>query len=143
MSDILNVMEEQLQHIIHASTFGIEPGIWVYAKVRSVPTGKHFLVAQDNDEITVVTTDGRLDELDLIERNKDDYVLIRIDISIPFYAVGFLAAVTSAIAEKQANVLVVSTYSRDYVLVSTEHQEMARQAMLELGFQETELDKTQ
>lgn len=129
-------MDEQLQKIIRTSTFHIEPGTWVYTKVRLVPHNKHFLIAQDNDEITIVTTEDRLTELDLIERNKDNYVLIRVDISVPFYSVGFMAAVTSAIAAKKANILVVSTYSRDYFLVRTEHREIARQTMLELGFQE-------
>lgn len=101
-----------------------------------MPRNKHFLISRDSDETSVVTTEDRLAELDLIERNKDSYVLIRVDISVPFYSVGFMAAVTSAIAAKKANVLVISTYSRDYFLVRTEHREIARQTMLELGFQE-------
>lgn len=129
-------MDPKLREIIRTSTFQVEPGTWIYAKVHAVPTGKHFFISQDSDEITVVTTEDRLGELDLIERNKDSYVLIRIDLSVPFYATGFMDAITSAIAAKQANVLVISTYSRDYVLVRTEHREVARTAMLELGFQE-------
>lgn len=101
-----------------------------------MPHNKHFLITQDSDEISVVTAEDQLAELDLIERNKDSYVLIHVDISVPFYSVGFIAAVTSAIAAKQINVLVVSTYSRDYFLVRIEHRKIARQAMLELGFRE-------
>jgi hypothetical protein len=62
--------------------------------------------------------------------------LIGLKVSAPFYAVGFLAAVAGAITAKGCNNLVVSTYSKDYVLVTLAHFEKARQALLELGFKE-------
>lgn len=127
-------MNTELQNIIHASRFVIEPGTYVYAKVRSVPQATdHFLVTQDKDEITVVTTVERLDELDVIERNKEEYKLIALEVSIPFYSVGFLAAVSTAIAEEGMNVLLVSTYSKDYILIKQADQVAGEKVLLDLG----------
>jgi len=57
--------------LIAQSSFQTQPGVYVYAKVRSFSeVDDHFLVAKDNDEITVVTLERNLESLALIERNK-------------------------------------------------------------------------
>lgn len=123
--------------IIAESSFHVEPGLYVYTKVSETPaSGDHFLVTRDADEITVVTRDVNVDQLKLIERNKDDYRLIAMNVSVPFYSVGFLATVSDAIAGKGLNVLIVSTYSKDYLLIKKDVLEKAKQALLDLGFKE-------
>ena len=130
-------MDQSIEGIIKQSTFEVQKGIFVYAKVESVPkSGNHFMISRDNDEITVVTLEGNLKDLDLIERNKEDYKLIALNVSVPFYAVGFLSTVSNAIAKKGMNLLIISTYSKDYILVTKEKLEDARQVLTELGFQE-------
>jgi hypothetical protein len=129
-------MNPELKRIILQSTFQIQEGTYAYATVKSVPADKHFLVAVDVDEITVVTETQRLKELDLIEKNRDDWCLIALNISAPFYSVGFLAAVSEAIANQKMNVLIVSTYSKDYILVKAGLKEKARKALLRLGLKE-------
>ena len=94
------------------------------------------MVSQDKDEITVVTSEENLKDLDLAERNKEDYKLIALNVSAPFYSVGFLAAVSSAIAKKGMNILIVSTYSKDYILIKKQKLQDARQVLTSLGFQE-------
>jgi hypothetical protein len=121
--------------VISRSSFYVEPGEYIYAQVASLPSGKHFLWSQDATEITVVTKSEQLTELDLIERNKDDYKLICLNVDVPFYSVGFLATVCDAFAAKEMNVLVVSTYSKDYVMVRADLLERAESALLGLGFQ--------
>src|ERR1043166_7933311 len=107
-------MKEELKKIVTESSFSVIPGSWTYLRVRTAPTGKHFLVVQDKDEITVVTEKARAGELEAVERNKDDWALICLNVSIPFYSVGFLAEISTAIAEAGLNILIVSTYSKDY-----------------------------
>lgn len=130
-------MNQNIEDIIHQSTFEVQDGIFVYTKVKTLPKAEnHFLVSQDKDEITAVTLEENLNDLDLIERNKEDYKLIALNVSAPFYAVGFLATVSNAIAKKGMNVLIVSTYSKDYILIKKENLEDARQALIDLGFNE-------
>lgn len=127
-------MDNDLKKIIASSSFTLHDGRFIYAKAKTVPPiDKHFLISKDNDEITVVTKEENIGELDLIEKNKDYYSLIELKVSLPFYAVGFLAAVSSAIANKGMNILIVSTYSKDYILVREEHRENAIQTLTELG----------
>lgn len=129
-------MNDELKQIIRQSSFEVQDGVYVYAKVSSKPTTNHFLITQDKDEITVVTTEDKLSELNLIERNKDNYKLIALNVSVPFYSVGFLATVSEAIANKNMNILIVSTYSKDYIMVKEDKLEKAKEVLLSLGFKE-------
>lgn len=71
---------------IAASTFEIQKGRYVYAKVSEVPSlSNHFLMTRDAHEITVVTREENLDSLKIIERNKESYTLIALNVSMPFY----------------------------------------------------------
>ncbi len=130
-------MNQDINEIIKQSTFEVQDGIFAYTKVKSLPeAGNHFLVSQDKDEITVVTLAENLKDLDLIERNKESYKLIALNVSVPFYAIGFLSTVSSTIAKMGINILIVSTYSKDYILIKKEKLEDACQALIDLGFQE-------
>ncbi len=130
-------MNENLRKIIDSSTFTVHSGEWLYAKVSEVPSLDNcFMVAKDNDEITAVFEREKRSNLKIIEENKDLRRLIELKVSVPFYAAGFLATVTGAISAKGCNNLVISTYSKDYVMVTLEHLEKAKEALLELGFKE-------
>ncbi len=128
-------MTDDLKKIIESSTFTLHDGRFIVAKVKTAPLiDDHFMVSKDKDEITVVTREENLPKLDLIEKNKDFYVVLELKVSLPFYAVGFLAAVTGAMGSNGMNNLVISTYSKDYLFVREEHREKAQQALLDLGF---------
>ncbi len=122
---------------IAQSNFEIQPGNYIYAKVSSVDANaSHFLISRDADEITVVTTEDQLGSLQLIERNKDVYRLISLNVAVPFYSVGFIATVCDAIASAGMNVLVVSTFSKDYIMVRADLIERTGAILLSLGFEE-------
>jgi len=130
-------MNKDLQEVIRQSSFEVQKGRFVYAKVKTVPDlGKHFMISRDKDEITVVTEEKNLSELDLIEKNKDFYKLISLNVSVPFYSVGFLATVSGAIAQAGMNILIVSTYSKDYILVREDKLQKAEEVLLSLGFKQ-------
>lgn len=131
-------MDPKLQEIINQSSFIIHDGRYIYAQVKNAPQiNNHFLVSKDKDEITVVTREEKLDELDLIEKNKDYYKLIELKVSVPFYSVGFLATVSSAIAKDGMNILIISTYSKDYIMVRYDLIEKAAEVLVSLGFKKT------
>jgi len=128
-------MNNEIKKIIKESTFKIEKGRFVYAKVFMAPNiENHFLVSKDADEITVITKEENLTELTIVERNKDFYRLIALNVSIPFYSIGLLATVSQAIAKEQMNILIVSTYSKDYILVKDDKIEKAKSVLSKLGF---------
>lgn len=130
----MGVNSTEAMEVISNSTFEMQPGIFVYAMVHSMPRDDvHFLVTKDDDEITVVTRAEYLKKLEVIERNKDDYCLIALNVSVPFYSVGFLATVSAAFAEKGHNILIVSTYSKDYIMVRNDLRKNAEEILLSLG----------
>jgi hypothetical protein len=130
-------MNKKLEKIIRQSSFEVVEGAFIYAKVSAYPREDiHFMVSKDNDEITVVTKAENEVKLRLIEKNKEIYALIALNVAIPFYSVGFLAAVTKAIADRGTDILIISTYSKDYVLVKQTELEKTKSALKELGFRE-------
>ena len=131
-------MNNDIKKIIKASNFEIMQGIYIYAKVAEVPDAveKYFMVSCDHDEITVITEQENFGNLKVLERNKDDYALIALNVSIPFYPVGFLATVSGAIAKEGMNILIVSTYSKDYIMVKKDCADKAESVLLKLGFTE-------
>jgi len=131
-------MNEEIQKVIKASNFEIVQGTYVYTKVSEMPTSaeKHFMVSRDGDEITVVTKRENIGSLKMLERNKDDYALIALNVSIPFYSVGFLATISGAIAKEGMNILIISTYSKDYIMVKKDYADKAKGVLLGLGFAE-------
>lgn len=131
-------MTDELKKIIESSSFILHDGRYIYAKVKTAPSiDDHFMVSKDQDEITVVTKEENLSKLDLIEKNKDFYQLVELKVSVPFYSVGFLASVANIIAERGMNILIISTYSKDYIMVRVEFIEKVQQALLELGFKKS------
>lgn len=130
-------ISEELEKVVKSSTFRVYDGSWIYAKVAGQPKLEDcFMLSRDKDETTAVFEANKKDQFEIAEQNKDLRRLIEIKVSAPFYAVGFLAAVTNAISSKDCNNLVVSTYSKDYVLVTEAQFETAKAALLELGLAE-------
>lgn len=128
-------MDKKLKQIIGQSTFTVIKGTYAYAKVSKVPiSGKHFMISTDKDEITVVTDVHNLRYLNMLERNKEDYSLIALNISIPFYSVGLLATVSDSIAKENMNILIISTYSKDYIMIKKKHMDKATAVLESLGF---------
>jgi len=129
-------MNRDLKEIIRTSSLIVHEGSFIYAKVKTVPvTGKPFLISQDDDEITVVTKKQQISELDLIKSNDTVRSLLEIKFSADSPdAVGFLAAVSTALAEEGISISVVSTFSKDYLIVSNQDKEKAVEKLKNIGF---------
>lgn len=132
----MKFMNEEIKNIIKASSFKVKQGTYIYAKVAENPAieKEHFMVSRDEDEITVVTQEDNIGSLKILEKNKDSYTLIALNVSVPFYSVGFLATVSEAIAKEGMNILIVSTYSKDYIMVKKDCTDKAKSVLLGLGF---------
>lgn len=129
-------MNTQLQEMFSKSTFSILDKKYIYAKVSKEPSTKnHFMVSSDSDELTVITEDTREQELDIIEKNQNLWRLVSLNLNIPFMA-GTLATINSACAEEGLNNLIVSTYSKDYVIVKDTQVEQIKLVLQKLGFSE-------
>ena len=93
----------------------------------------HFMVSKDKDEITVVTKKENLKELNVLEV-VGDYKLIEFKPAVPFQTVGFLAKIAETIANEGMNILIVSTFSKDYIMINEELCEKGIVALKNVGF---------
>lgn len=126
----------ELQNIIENSTFR-RAGLYVYVRASAVRNpDSHLMVTRDDRELTVVTTEAQLADVDVIERNQDRWMLLTIDCANPFYCVGFIAKISARLSGAGIDILVVSTFSRDWVLVKEEDADLAAELLREIGFQE-------
>lgn len=130
----MNSEDVGLAEVISSSQVLVRSGRYAYLKVPSVPDlENHFLVSRDLDEITVVTEESNFAKTSFEEHTKW-FTLIEIQVSQPFVTKGFIASISGAIAERDLNVLVVSTFSKDYLLVREESKQSAVAALRDLGF---------
>lgn len=108
----------QLQPVIDSSWFTIDEGTYVYTHVKEVTDAeKHLMVVRDVDEITVLTEISNLPDINYLQRNKENWKLINIRCGNPFYCVGFIAHITGMLANAGIDIVLVSTFSKDLVLV--------------------------
>ncbi len=123
--------------VLRRSSFRIEPEPYVWVRAGRVDRPeRHLVVVRDIGETTVVTLGRNLDGVEVLERNRDLWLLLSIDCANPFYCVGFFAAITAALAVRGVDILVLSTFSRDHVFVKEGEREAAREALIEIGIRE-------
>lgn len=124
----------QVDEVIRSSSVKVVPGRFAVVKTLSISSlSDFFMVAKDKDEITVILKEDHLGSI----RHEDIqqwFKLVEIVVSVPFFAVGFLASITSAIASRGLNVLVVSTFSKDYLLIRENVIHEAIESLKDLGF---------
>jgi hypothetical protein len=129
-------MDNKVLEMFSKSSFSVSEEKYVYAKVKSVDSNtSHFMVSQDKDEITVVTEEKNISSLEVIEKNNNLWRLVSLNLFTPFMA-GTLAALNTACATKGLNNLVVSTYSKDYLIVKDAQVGEIKKVLQSLGFQE-------
>ena len=122
-----------LNEVIKTSTVVVHPGRYAYLKGNETEIKEHFLISKDKDETTIVTEEKNIVNTKY-EKDVKWFKLVEIKVSMPFVAKGFLAKITKTVTEKDLNILVVSTFSKDYILVMEETWEVAIKALEEVGF---------
>ena len=124
----------QLDEVIERSPVVLRPGTYCVARTSAISdAADHFMVVRDGRETTVITREGNIGGLDSADVRRG-YSLIEIRIATPFEGVGFLATVCRAIAGAGLNILVVSTYSADYILLKTNEADTGLEALRRAGF---------
>lgn len=125
----------ELDDVLKNSTYHISDGLYSVAKVeKSFKYDDCFLVTRDEIETTAIYEQSKHHE-GIIEE-KRDYLLIGINVAVPFYAPGFIARISSAFANIGISVLVISTYSRDYFMVSSQNADAVEAILNGLGIKE-------
>jgi uncharacterized protein len=122
-----------LDEVIKSSPVVVHKGRYAYLKGQENMLRNHFLISQDNDETTIVTEEKNIPNTKF-EKEVKWFKLFEFKVSIPFLAPGFLAKITKTIADKKMNILIISTFSKDYALIREEDYKVAVKALEEVGF---------
>lgn len=131
------VLPDSTRAVIAGSRFRLLPQPVRYARVAAVCAAeRHLMVVRDDREITLVSDEAGLALEAPLEVNPDRWALFQVDCANPFYCVGFIAHAASLLAAHGLDVLVVSTFSRDYFMVLDAERERVRHLLLEVGFAE-------
>lgn len=122
-----------LENIIKNSPVFVRPELYAVAKLSDYPEVNAFCIARDDDEISIIIEESRLSLVQYTDV-QSGFRLLEVRPALPFFALGFLAKITNTIAQKGLNVLAVSTFSKDYVLVRDEGLNMALEGLAGVGF---------
>ena len=127
--------KEKLEPVIATSWFTVDEATYVYASVAEVKEPeKHLLVVRDGTEITVATDINHLPLPHCLHVNKEQWKLINIRCGNPFYCVGFIAAITDALATAGIDIVIISSFSNDLILVMQQDLERSVEVLVEIGF---------
>ncbi len=122
--------------MIAESTFRFA-GTYRFVSARGVANPeKHLMVTRDTYETTVVTKEEHLGDVEVLDMNPDRWLLLAIDCASPFYCVGFIARISAVLSGGGMDILVVSTFSCDWVFVKEDHGPRAAELLRGQGFRD-------
>ncbi len=105
-----------------------------FAVIKSKnPLPGAFAVIQDKNEITVVIDQSKVNDNEVI-KIENGWKLLTFDMILPFELVGFLAKISSSLADEKISIFVISTYSTDNILVKENDLGKAIEKLKNLGF---------
>jgi hypothetical protein len=122
-----------LNEFIKNSPCVVKQGKYAYLQGSEQQIKNHFLICKDADETTIITKEKNISGTPH-EKDVKWFKLIEFKTSVPFKGVGFIAKISETIASAGLNILVVSTFSKDYILVHEEELDTALKALEKIGF---------
>ncbi|AGK60473.1 hypothetical protein Asulf_00446 [Archaeoglobus sulfaticallidus PM70-1] len=96
--------------------------------------GEFFAIIRDRGEITVVLRESELEKIGYAEAERD-FRLITFDLILPFDVVGFIAKISTAMADENISIFVISSYSTDSILIREKDLDRALRVLKGLGFE--------
>ena len=134
---LMNEISPALRKTINSSPFFLHPQRYTVLQVQECSNPQpHFLVTHEAEEVTVITTEKHRSLLQSdILHEQAWFQLIEFKMSTPFETPGFLAAIASKLASCHLNILLVSTFSKDWLLLKEEDLKEGLLVLEELGFQ--------
>ena len=127
--------KKALEPVIAASWFSVDEAVYVYASVTEVSEPqKHLLVVREEKEITLATDERHLPLPHCIKVNREKWKLVTIRCGNPFYCVGFIASISHALAISGIDIVIISSFSNDLILVMQQDLERTVDVLVEIGF---------
>lgn len=124
----------KIKEVFKLSEFSIDAAVYKYYLVSKYnEPDKHLMIINNVSEITVVTKTENANLLTILDENKENWRLLNIKCGKPFYCVGFLAAISAAIAEEGIDITITSTFEYDFIFVQENFLEEVSGIIQSLG----------
>lgn len=79
-----------------------------------------FANINDGHELTVIINKNKIKQEDIV-KIENDWKLITFNIFLDFSLTGFISKISSALAEANISIFVISSYSTDHILIKKEN----------------------
>ena len=123
-----------LDEIIKNSPIKVYDGRYAVVKCNKFPPlDSIFMVSNDGEEVTAILEEQNLKNISY-ELSEKWFKIISVHISTPFHGVGFLATISSRIAENGINIFIISTFSKDFILLKEEDINQGVKILKDMGF---------
>jgi hypothetical protein len=123
----------EIKEILKSTKAYVWNEMFAVAKVKNIPKiSDFFSIIKDRNEITLILKEKQIDEIKAIEVEKG-FRIITFDTILPFNLVGFISAISNALAKKGISILTVSSYSTDHILVKDEDLNKTIETLKEIG----------
>ncbi|HOW86406.1 MAG TPA: ACT domain-containing protein [Candidatus Aminicenantes bacterium] len=109
----------------------VAPGTYAIVKSKRA-LANSFAVIKDDRETTCIIEEAKLGSQKFLGF-EGDWRLITFDMVLPLSLVGFLAAVSGALADAGVNIFSLSAYTTDHVFVKDQMLETAIKSLEKLG----------
>jgi uncharacterized protein len=132
----MTMIDSELEEIVKNGKFSIFND--TYSILKTTRTMENSLACMVvKSEITVIATERAathtLPNKDILEADHG-WRVISFEMELPLELIGFLAKISSALAEKNISIFVVSTFSNDLILVKENNLQKTIEALNALGF---------
>lgn len=109
----------------------VEDGTYAITIVQKMPED-FFCVIKQKEGISAVIKEEQIENQEECEK---EYKIITFDVTFNFSnpAVGFFAAITTALAAKKISILGYSSFYTDHILVKEKDLEKAKEALRSIG----------
>ena len=91
------------------------------------------MLSNDGDEITAILEEKNLKNISY-ENAEKWFKVISVNVSTHFLGAGLLAEISAKIAEKGINIFIVSTFSKDFILLREDDACQGIKILIENGF---------
>lgn len=109
----------------------VSPGTYAIVKTRRALVNA-FAVIKDDRETTCIIEESKIGAQKFLGFD-GDWRQITFDMVLPFSLIGFMAAVSGALAEAGVSLFAVSAYTTDHVFVKDAKLDVAVKALEKLG----------
>ena len=123
----------KVKDYLEGSEVQIVAGVYLIGIPKLNYAPKDFLAMLKIDQEITVIADKATVDVSHYQKVEGDWKLLTFNVVLPFELVGFLAEISTKLAEKGISIFVLSSYRTDHILIKEEQLTKAIEVLRNLG----------